>query len=317
MKTLLALVALLAGIAFGDGYPEMPGFQMLNDTSVGTEQFKLVKIVGGKAKIVTAGDTNGAVGICRDDCGDEGSAKIATGWVQTLYIDNASTAGHYLTISGSNDGEAHDTGGSTCPSTQTIGIVITSRGSAGKTDVLFTDAGCSAGGSSLTSTLRIPLGLCEADATISRVWVNYEGSGTEGCVRPNGGRGYVAFPDAATTGWTATVLIPSGAALTGGLTIKLRTIVGGSPGGNGRWGVSTSCVYSGGSWTFNSESLQTIAEGSTPAAMHETTFTGVATTNCTSPWEQFIIRVRRIGADGADTSTEGEFFLGVDVTYVN
>jgi hypothetical protein len=108
-----------------------------NDTVTGTTVNKLAKLTGApsKAIITTAGDTSGAIGIVDSGAGTSGSAEIAFQGTAQCVFDGATTAGHYVTISTSVNGDCTD-GGATYPTgTQVIGRVLSTNGGGGTYDV--------------------------------------------------------------------------------------------------------------------------------------------------------------------------------------
>ncbi len=106
---------------------------VVNDTGTGTTTNKLTKLTSaGEAVITSAAETSGVLGICVSGCGNSGSAVIALIGKASCVFDNATTAGHYATVSASTAGSCSDTGATTFPTagTQTLGI-ITETGIAG------------------------------------------------------------------------------------------------------------------------------------------------------------------------------------------
>src|SRR5262249_53657799 len=102
---LLALALLLPGLSLAQGPRSNPNINtMPNDTSTGTTQYFLSKIVpgtGGKGKLIKAGtgDTAIELYICIANCGTSGEAKyMVTGDTQCFFdANNASgVAGQFV-----------------------------------------------------------------------------------------------------------------------------------------------------------------------------------------------------------------------------
>ncbi len=113
---------------------------LTNASTTGTTQFKLVKLTGAPsaAAIAAASDTHGILGICDSACGTSGAPIIAVSGVATCAFDGATTAGDYVQISSTTDGDCHDTGATTVPSAgEIIGRVLATTNSAGNASVFL------------------------------------------------------------------------------------------------------------------------------------------------------------------------------------
>lgn len=112
-----------------------------NAGTTGTSVGHLVKISTASpstAIISTAGDTNGAIGICDSACGTTGFPNIATAGIDTCAFDAATTAGDWVQISASVNGDCTDTGSTSIPTSgEIIGRVLNTIGSAGNAQVLL------------------------------------------------------------------------------------------------------------------------------------------------------------------------------------
>src|SRR5439155_466034 len=73
---------------------------------------KLAKLTGAPstALITATTDIAGAVGIVVDGAGTSGSAQIARIGTARCIFDGATTAGHYVQISSTTEGDCHDAG---------------------------------------------------------------------------------------------------------------------------------------------------------------------------------------------------------------
>jgi hypothetical protein len=107
-----------------------------NASSTGTSPNKLAKVTGSPtstAVISTTSDTSGLLGIVIAGSGTSGPATIQTyGLVQAVF-DGGTTAGDYVVASTTVNGDVHDTGSSTYPTTgvQVLGRALTNNGSLG------------------------------------------------------------------------------------------------------------------------------------------------------------------------------------------
>lgn len=166
----------------------------------------------------------------------------------------------------------------------------------------------SGGSSAYTETRLMPL--CSSQNPLGGgTWIQYAGSFSNTCTyTANGGTAFSFLPEAGEAAAVTTFLLPVGAT---SIDLTVYWQVSGSPGGNDRFGVSTSCANTGSpyaTWTFNTESLQTIAEGASASAYKQTTFSAVSIGSCTA--NTISVRFRRLPADGADTSNQDSVFHG-------
>lgn len=126
--------------------------QVANAGSTGTTLHKLAKLTGAPSTaVVTATtDTASAIGIVTAGAGTSGNATIAIQGQATCTFDNATTAGDYVQISSVTAGNCHDAG-SSAPSIEAIGRVLSTNGSAGTYNILLADfLGSGSGGSGAT-----------------------------------------------------------------------------------------------------------------------------------------------------------------------
>lgn len=110
-----------------------------NDTVTGTTTAKLAKFTSaGRAIITSAAETSGILGVIHSGAGTTGNAIVVTLGATSCVSDNATTAGHYATVSASTAGSCSDTGSTTFPAagTQVIGI-WTETGAAGTRTMFF------------------------------------------------------------------------------------------------------------------------------------------------------------------------------------
>lgn len=157
IKSFLAL--LIAGWSFGalaqptTTQPSMISSVVTNSGSTGTTLNKLAKInSSGQALIVATSDTDKAVGVVISNAGTTGAAQIAYSGIVNCVFDAATTAGNYVRISTVTAGNCADTGGTTRPTGQTIGQVLSTNGSGGTYKVLLLlDAPSSSGSGTVTS----------------------------------------------------------------------------------------------------------------------------------------------------------------------
>lgn len=138
-KLLLVLAALFVVTLPVRAQIEIPP-ALKNASSTGTSVAHLVKITGAPstAIIASAGDADGAIGICDTNCGTSGFPNIATAGIATCAFDAATTAGDWVQISTSVNGDCTDTGSATIPTTgEIVGRVLNTIGSAGNAQVLL------------------------------------------------------------------------------------------------------------------------------------------------------------------------------------
>lgn len=116
-----------------------------NDTSTGTEAYKLVSKSG--LNIIRSGtnaSTDWSVGICTDDCGTSGTGIYVFRGYTTCAMDNATTAGNWVVRSTTASGQCHDTGiaanSGARPSPFVVGISNETAASAGNRSIEITGA---------------------------------------------------------------------------------------------------------------------------------------------------------------------------------
>ena len=138
-----------------DGSAATPGFRLLgaydvpgqvvniaNASVTGTTLNKLVKLTGAPSTVVinNTADTSGAIGICIQDCGTTGTAAIQQNGATPCVFDGGTTAGDYVQISSTVNGDCHDAG-ATYPTSggEVLGTVTTTNASGGTYNLnLFT-----------------------------------------------------------------------------------------------------------------------------------------------------------------------------------
>jgi len=97
------------------------------------------------ATIATTTTTSGVVGITVLGAGITGNATIQQSGIASCVFDGATTAGDYVTISSTTAGDCHDAGTSAPVSSQNIGQVLATNGSAGSNQIVINSGGSSAG----------------------------------------------------------------------------------------------------------------------------------------------------------------------------
>lgn len=104
----------------------------VNATSGGTTANLIVKLTGAPSTVInaTTTDSTGAVGICFSGCGTSGSAQVSVAGQNSCVFDGATTAGDYVQISGTVNGDCHDSG-ATPAAGQVIGRVLSTNVGAG------------------------------------------------------------------------------------------------------------------------------------------------------------------------------------------
>jgi hypothetical protein len=129
-----------------------------NAASVGTVVYKLTKLTGAPSTAVLAGtsDTGGVVGITVANAGTALTAVIQTAGNPSCVFDGATTAGHYVQISGTVAGDCHDSGASYPSSGQVMGRVLSTNGSAGTyaMQLFGTEVQAAAGGLQVANRTR-------------------------------------------------------------------------------------------------------------------------------------------------------------------
>jgi hypothetical protein len=136
-----------------------PTIAVSNASSTGTTTSTLTKLTGAPstAIISSSGDTGGAIGICTAACGTTGTATITIAGTVNCVFDGSTTAGDYVQISASTNGDCTDTGASTYPSSnQVIGRVLSTNVGAGTygIDLFPSEIKANSGGGGGGSTTR-------------------------------------------------------------------------------------------------------------------------------------------------------------------
>jgi len=146
---LLALSAALQPFAMAQA-TQFPFLTLPNETTTGTTANHLVKVTGApsKAIISTAGDTFGVIGITTNG-GTAGNANIRLAGNAQCAFDGATTAGDFVGISATVNGDCTDAG-ATCPAGENIGTVFSTNGGAGTYTILLSIGTCSGSGGGLT-----------------------------------------------------------------------------------------------------------------------------------------------------------------------
>lgn len=112
--------------------------QVPNAGVTGTTLGSIAKLTGtGTAVISATTDTSGMLGIVVSGAGTTGNASIAQTGQVLCNFDGATTANHYVINSTTIAGDCED-GGSTPPSVQTFGRVLTTNGAAGIYAIVIT-----------------------------------------------------------------------------------------------------------------------------------------------------------------------------------
>jgi hypothetical protein len=117
--------------------------------TVATVLNKLAKLdTSGNATAALTTDTDGIIGIVIGGAGTSGNAQIAVDGQASCVFDGATTAGHYVTISGTTAGDCTDAGATRSTTKQTIGRVLSTNGAGGTFAVALglNGAGGSGGG---------------------------------------------------------------------------------------------------------------------------------------------------------------------------
>lgn len=101
-----------------------------NEAATGTTANMLAKLTGAASStviITTAADTKGAIGICDSSCGTTGNAQITTVGQHSCVFDGATTAGDYVGISASVNGNCTDIGSDFLANQQVLGRVLSTH----------------------------------------------------------------------------------------------------------------------------------------------------------------------------------------------
>ena len=106
---------------------------LANAGTTGTTTNTFSKLTGAPSTAVISGtaDTGGAVGVCTAGCGTTSNATITMTGLVTVVFDGATTAGHYVQLSGSVAGNGHDAGATYPTSGQVLGRVLSTNGGGG------------------------------------------------------------------------------------------------------------------------------------------------------------------------------------------
>jgi hypothetical protein len=122
--------------------------EVANNGATGTTINKLASLTAApsKAIITTAGATSGALGIVVGGAGTTGSSQVAVDGQASCAFDGATTAGDYVQISASVNGDCTDAGATPPSSGQILGLVLTSNVGAGTYNVFLFGPGAAAGG---------------------------------------------------------------------------------------------------------------------------------------------------------------------------
>lgn len=111
---------------------------LANASSTGTTTNKLAKInTDGTAVILGTSDTTGGIGPVVSGAGTTGSAVIQVIGLASCVFDGGTTAGDFVTGSGTTAGDCHDAGSAFPDLTAVLGIVTTTNGGAGTYNVVF------------------------------------------------------------------------------------------------------------------------------------------------------------------------------------
>jgi hypothetical protein len=116
-------------------------YDIANAGATGTTINHLAKLTTANPSTVivtTAGDTSGVVGVVMGNAGTTGSAQVAFSGMAICTFDGATTAGHYVQISASVNGDCTDSGAATFPgSNQVIGRVLSTNGGGGNYQIIL------------------------------------------------------------------------------------------------------------------------------------------------------------------------------------
>lgn len=127
--------------ACGGGGGGASTITVANEGTTGTTLNKLAKLTGAPSTAIIGSttDTGIAVGIVTAGAGTTGSATITVDGVAACVFDGATTAGNFVTRSGTTAGNCVDAGStiSAAPGVGIIGTVLTTNAAAGTYDVLL------------------------------------------------------------------------------------------------------------------------------------------------------------------------------------
>jgi hypothetical protein len=106
--------------------------EIANDGSTGTTTNTLAMLTtAGAAITATTAAKDGVVGIVSGNAGTTGNAQIAVNGQASCVFDGATTAGDFVAISSITAGDCHDAGATRSTTSQTIGRILSTNGSAG------------------------------------------------------------------------------------------------------------------------------------------------------------------------------------------
>jgi hypothetical protein len=276
-----------------------------NQTPTGTTQNKLVKLTGaGTIVISTAGDTGDVVGVCTGNtstggsaCGTTGSSEVAQFGEFPIVFDNATTQDHYVGISPTVDGDAHDLGATCPPGQQIIGRVMVT-GAAGTRNVLLFGPGTYCG-TALVRNAAIPSAGCN-NATPGAAWdLPTTNNPVADCYGTSYRFGALDYDDTASETATFHFELPTG--WTGAVDITLWAFSN-STTQSFKATIATVCVATSADIlnpTFNAAQTITVTSPGTANQAFNFTQTGVTTTGCAAG-QMMIVKV---GRDNSDTST--------------
>lgn len=171
-----------------------------NAASTGTTVNKLASLTGAPstAVITTAGATGGVVGLVTSGAGTTGSASIQVEGIANCAFDGGTTAGDYVQISSSVNGDCTDAGSTYPTSGYVAGRVLITHSGAGSESVdLFPPEidGGTGGGSSLTIDTNSVLNSSQSLLNFT----NSSGAGQIDTSNPSGGVEQFVVHNTATT----------------------------------------------------------------------------------------------------------------------
>jgi hypothetical protein len=138
MKLRLLIPLLIAGPLAAQFTPPtyVPANSYTNAGTTGTTIHKLAKLSAANTVVrMGTADVDGSLGICTVNCTTSGHSTIQWGGITGCAFDGATTLGHYVTISSSTAGDCSDAGSTPPTGSQTIGVVLSTNGSAGTYNV--------------------------------------------------------------------------------------------------------------------------------------------------------------------------------------
>ncbi len=221
-----------------------------NSGTTGTTVGKLAKLTGAPSTAVIAAttDTDGLSGVVTGWASTDGTQPTATtglaiivrAGIAACTFDGATTSNHYVQNSPTVNGDCHDTGSTTRPTSgQILGRVLTTNGGGGtyQMTVAVEAVGVNASGCSTSGSNTQPLtdngsGGCSSDANATLVAgaLGLGASGTVGSVTMgNGtsGTGKIHYPATGAMG-TSDTTVPIGTSTMMALDLPDQTITGGA-----------------------------------------------------------------------------------------